>query len=319
MEVILKAPDWATHLLSDLHDWKQNPLPVAELVPFDLPDDAWFEYAWLDADGKPRPDPDGVPAKNPWWDYACRIVGPRWREHARVPASHVRSVRRLRGHRLDSDHLGSGRRIYTYSPAGADTPAPVMLIHDGKGFWHHGRCGALSDALFAAGEIPPVHLVFLQPEKRTVEYAFNPAHGAYVVEDVLPFVNDLVATSGEYLLLGASLGALAAADMALDRPGVFSAVGSLSGAFLMGPKDEPLDPFAGSEWLLGRIEAGAGRDLRWSFDCGTLEWLLPGHRRLYCALEAGNYDHRGVTSHSGHNWTTWRNALPGVLKYLLTG
>ncbi len=319
MEVNLRIPSWATHFMSDMHGWTQRPLPVADLAPFDLPDDAWFEYAWLDADGQPRPDPGGVSAGNPWWDYACRITGPRWRDHVRVPAASVHSVHRLRGHRLDSRHFGSGRRIYTYSPAGADTPAPVLLIHDGKGFWHHGRCGVLADALLAAGEIPPVHLVFLQPARRTVEYAFNPAHAAYVIDDVLPYLDDVLVATDERLLLGASLGALAAAHTALDHPGVFAAVGSLSGTFPMGPGDEPIDPFTGSEWLLGRLRDGAGHDLRWHLDCGTLEWLLPRHERLCEALVAGGYDHRCLTRNVGHNWTNWRNALPETMKYLLAG
>lgn len=319
MEVDLYAPGWATHLISDLHGWQRSPLPVTELGPFDLPDDAWFEYAWLDAEGTPRADPDGVPAENPWWDYACRIAGPGWREEPDVPAAATRPRRRLRGHRFDSRHLGPQRRLYTYSPAGAETPGPALLIHDGKGFWHHGRCGALADALLASGRIRPVHLVFLQPESRTREYAFNPAHGAFVIEEVLPYLSRQLAVAGRPVLLGASLGAVAAADLALAHPGLFGAVGALSGAFLMAPDDAPPDPFAGGEWLLDRIRAGDGRDLRWSLDCGTLEWLLPAHRRLCAALAAGGHAHRCVTRNVGHNWTGWRNALPAALLYLAGG
>ena len=319
MEVELKVPSWATHLLSDLHGWREKPLPVSELEPFTLPDDAWFEYAWLDADGRPRPDPDGVPAGNPWWDHACRIAGPRWREAPLVPSPATRSAGRLRGHRLDSRHLGPGRRHFTYSPAGAATPGPLNLVHDGKGFWHHGRCGPLADALLAAERIPPVHLVFLAPERRSAEYAFNAAHAAYVVEEVLPDAMSRMRATGRPRLLGASLGALAAAHLALGRPGIFGAVGALSGAFLIGPDDDPPDPFAGSEWLLDRLRAGAGRDLRWHLECGTLEWLLPAHRRLERALLASGHEHLCRTRNVGHNWTNWRNALPGVLEFLSEG
>ncbi len=319
MEVDLRPPDWATHLISDLHDWSRDPLPVTDLGPFELPDDAWFEYAWLDAEETPRADPAGVSANNPWWDYACRLVGRDWREDPDVPASSTRTRHRLRGLRLDSRHLGPGRRVYLYSPAGADTPGPVLLVHDGKAFWHHGRCGPLADALLDAGRIRPAHLVFLQPESRTREYAFNPAHGAFVVDELLPRLALEMEIAGRPRLLGASLGALAAADLALARPGAFAAVGSLSGAFLMAPDDEPLDPFAGGEWLLRRLRAGDGRDLRWHLDCGTLEWLLPAHERLCAVLAGGGFDHRCVVRNVGHNWTGWRNALPGALCGLLGG
>ncbi len=316
MEVSLRPPSWATHLLSDLHGWRKKPLPVAGLAPFSLPDDAWFEYAWLDGDGEPRRDPDGVPAGNPWWDYACRLAGPRWRVEPHVPAPGTRAAHRLQGHRLDSRHLGPGRRFFTYSPLGAGTAGPVILVHDGKGFWHYGQCGPLSDALLAAGDLLPVHFVFLDPERRSVEYAFNEAHAAFVSDELLPTVETLVEVAGKPLLLGTSLGALAAVQLALGRPGLFGAVATLSGAFLSGPDDDPPDPFAGSEWLLGRLRAGAGRDLRWHLACGTLEWLLPGHRRLEQALLAMGHEHRCLTRNVGHNWTNWRNALPGALKYL---
>jgi len=316
MEVELKPPAWATHLMSDLHGWRERPLPVGDLAPFTLPDDAWFEYAWLDADGTVRPDPGGVPAGNPWWDQACRLAGPRWRVDPRVPAPDVRAAGRLKGHRLDSRHLGPGRCWFNYSPAGPDTAGPLILVHDGKGFWHHGRCGPLADALLAAGDIPPVHLVFLAPGRRSEEYAFNAAHADFVLEEALPAAADLLCVEGRPRLLGASLGALASAHLALGRPEAFAAVGALSGAFLSGPDDDPPDPFAGGEWLLGRVRAGAGRDLRWHLDCGALEWLLPAHRRLEKALLAGGYEHQCLTRNTGHNWTAWRNMLPDALEFL---
>jgi len=41
--------------VSDLTDWRQAPVPVAELAPIDLPDDSYFEYARQDGTaGRPR-------------------------------------------------------------------------------------------------------------------------------------------------------------------------------------------------------------------------------------------------------------------------
>ena len=80
MLVDLKAPVWATHFLSDLNDWNKAPLPVAELAPFELPDDVYFEYAYQDQEGNRRPDPDNEnPVLNPWWDFASNLQGPDWR------------------------------------------------------------------------------------------------------------------------------------------------------------------------------------------------------------------------------------------------
>ena len=68
MEIRLTPPPWATHLISDLDDWLRAPRPVTEIVPVTLPDDAYFEYAWLDARGEKRPDPDNPnPPNKPRW------------------------------------------------------------------------------------------------------------------------------------------------------------------------------------------------------------------------------------------------------------
>ncbi len=58
MRIDLRPPAWATHLLSDAGDWQHAPVPVAEMRPIDLPDDTYFEYAYLDSEGERRPDPD---------------------------------------------------------------------------------------------------------------------------------------------------------------------------------------------------------------------------------------------------------------------
>ena len=76
MRIELQPPDWATHLLSDLTDWRKDPLPVSRLEPFTIPDDAYFEYAYRDQAGELRADPDNTaPRLNPWWPQACHIAG----------------------------------------------------------------------------------------------------------------------------------------------------------------------------------------------------------------------------------------------------
>ncbi|MBK7703038.1 MAG: esterase family protein [bacterium] len=313
----MRPPDGATHLISDLHDWARRPLPVAELAPFALPDDAWFEYAWLDADGKPRADPDGVPAGNPWWSHACRLAGPLWAVDPVVAAAPARASRRLQGLRLHSSAMGQERRAFLYSTAGPAEPGPLVVVQDGKSYWQHGRLGPVADLLFARGETPAAHFLLVHPERRGRDYVFDARFRAYVLDELLPAAEARVRCDGTRILLGASLGALAGADLALARPDLFTAVAAHSGAFLIAPGDDPPDPFAGGEWLLGRLRAGRGRDLRWHLECGTLEWLLPCHRRLEAALLACGCEHRTVERNVGHNWVNWRQGLPGTLRSVL--
>ncbi|MBK6900228.1 MAG: esterase family protein [bacterium] len=319
MEATLRPPDGATHLLSDLHDWRRRPLPVADLAPFALPDDAWFEYAWLDADGAPCADPAGVPAGNPWWALAYRLAGPLWAVDPAVAAAPARAAGRLRSLRLRSAALGQERRAFLYSTAAPDEPGPLVVVQDGKSYWLHGRLGPVADLLTARGEVPPAHYLLVHPERRSRDYIFSAPFRTHVLEELLPAAEARVRGDGRRVLLGASLGALAGADLALARPDLFTAVAAHSGAFLIAPGDDPPDPFAGGEWLLRQLHAGRGRDLRWHLECGTLEWLLPCHRRLEAALLAAGCEHRAVERHVGHNWVNWRQALPGTLRSVLAG
>ena len=317
MEVRLEVPPWATHLLSDLHDWKRRPLPVGEVAPFAIPDDAWFEYAWLDAEGTMRADPGGVGAGNPWWPAACVITGPEHRLHPGVPSAEATSRSRLERVRLTSRFLGQDRWHFVYSTGDGDGPRPVVYTQDGKAFWHWGRVGPLVDRATDAGELPSAHYVFVQPEQRSRDYAFHEPFRSYVLEELLPAVEDARSCDGRRVLMGASLGALASADLALARPDLFGSVVSLSGAFLIAPGDDPIDPYAGGEWLRSRLQAGDGAHVRWRLECGTLEWLIGAHRRLAAVLADRRLDHVCVERAYGHNWSHWRQALPEALRWAL--
>ncbi|MFO7608646.1 MAG: hypothetical protein R6X35_05535, partial [Candidatus Krumholzibacteriia bacterium] len=141
MRVELAAPGFATHLLSDLTDWQRRPLPVAELEPFDLPDDAYFEYAWQDAAGERHPDPANPnPRLNPWWEYASNLAGPAWRPDPDADPGDARPRGRVLKLEVDSRILGQRRRLLVYSPPGlADAELPLVLFQDGKAYFGWGK------------------------------------------------------------------------------------------------------------------------------------------------------------------------------------
>lgn len=317
MEVRLEVPVWATHLLSDLHDWKRRPLPVADLDRFTIPDDAWFEYAWLDRDGAMRPDPGGENAGNPWWPAACVIRGPRHREHPDVARDTDSPSSRLRRVRLRSEHLGMDRWHFIYSPVAANGPRPLIYIQDGKAFWHWGRVGSLVDRFTADGSVPAAHYVFIQPELRSREYVFHEPFRRFVLDELMPAVELELPCDGRRILWGASLGALASADLAIGRPDLFGTVVAQSGAFLIAPGDDPVDPYDGSEWLLSRFRAGDGGGIRWRLECGRLEWLIDSHRRLEHALSVTGAEYACIEHPYGHNWANWRHGIPDALKWAL--
>lgn len=317
MEVRLTPPEWATHLLSDLHDWSRSPLPVAELRAFELPDDAYFEYAWLDAAGEPRPDPGNDDRRNPWWPHACALAGPGYRPDPWAERAAGRPRGATRRYWLESADGSRRHRVLLHSTdSDFDRPRPTLYLQDGKAYYGWGRLPRIAELLADAGLLPHLRLVCVQPVDRGRDYFFSDGYRRFLVEELIPTVEGRAPCDGRRYAMGASLGGLCSAWLACRHPDLFAGVACQSGAFLMGPGDSPPDPFAGSEWFLAEIRAGRAPRLRWHLDCGRFEWLRPAHLRLAEALAAGGYDHRCVIRSAGHNWVNWRDGIAPALLFL---
>ena len=86
MQISISVPAWVTAIYSDLSDWHRDPKRAGEVLEqarnnsdmwqLELPDDAYFEYAFVDADGEQHPDPaNDRQADNPWYPAARVITG----------------------------------------------------------------------------------------------------------------------------------------------------------------------------------------------------------------------------------------------------
>jgi len=320
MRINLTPPPWATHLQSDLTDWQRAPVPVEDMIPFEIEDDAYFEYAYMDTEGIRRPDPDnGNPRLNPWFDFASNITGPAYRPDPWVVSAGVRPRGRVLRMEIESKILHQTRRLIVYSPAGrAEDELPLILFQDGKAFFGWGRVPQVMDRLVEAGEIGPAHLVFVPPGERTEEYAFNPAYRKFLRDELVPAVEARVRCDGRRTAWGASLGGLLSAQLAWEMPDLFQNVVAQSGAFLFSPDMDRRNPFVGGESLRGQVLAGELPPLKWHLECGTLEWLLASNERLAAALAEKGAFVRLAKRPAGHNWVNWRNGLAGGLRFALT-
>ena len=319
MRIDLTPPNWATHLQSDLTDWQRAPVAVEDITPFEIPEDAYFEYCYTDAEGVRRPDPANEnPRLNPWFDFASNITGPAYKPDQWVVPAGVRPRGRVLRMELESKILHQTRRLIVYSPAGrAEDKLPLILFQDGKAFFGWGRVPQVMDRLLEAGQIGPAHLVFVPPSERTVEYAFNPEYRRFLTEELLPAVENRVKCDSRRTLWGASLGGLLSAQLAWDRSDLFQKVVVQSGAFLFSPDMDRHNPFEGNESFLEEVRRGDPARLRWHLDCGQLEWLLASNERLAAARAEKGAIVRLVTRPAGHNWVNWRNGLAQGLRFSL--
>lgn len=315
MELEVRVPTWAQAVISDLTDMHRSPHPVdarkVSSFTLTLPEDVRFEYAFIDADGSVRADPErGATGENPWYRELTEVRGPDYVPHplADPPASDARPAR----HRLDSKSFGETRRVSVVTPVDAAGPLPVVVLHDGVAYQRLARTVDVLAELVRRGRARPALLVFVEPGDRTIEYAWDERHLAFVEDEVRALVRERYPVGDEWWAMGASLGGLAAATLALRDPSAWTGVVAQGGAFLGSPED-PRHHGVEHAWVADRVEAGAGDELRWVLDVGRLDWLASVNHRVRDGLRDRGVEVAFTERSAGHNWRCWRDGLPEAL------
>ncbi|WP_264775665.1 alpha/beta hydrolase [Deinococcus aetherius] len=329
IRVTFSPPPGAVALVGDFTDWRKKPaLPVMEGQPITLtlPRGAWVEYAWLDAAGVPFADPDNPQRSlNPWWPYPrAAVVG----EYARHPLwQGPDATQKGTTHRLSwpGSVFPGTRRAIVHTPHGHDpgVPTPVYYVQDGVAFYRTGRLGEVMDRAVERGLASGAVLVFVEPGDRSEEYYLNDRYLDFLQGEVFPRVEGEHVTVSERGLWGASLGGLISLYLGSAHPDLFRRVVSHSGAFIARPTatdpDGTINTTTAGEWLRGRLEGEPPRHLRLSLDTGVLEWLTGPNRRMAALLADAGLPHQYREYPSGHNWVTWREALPEAFLYMQGG
>ncbi|MFJ3925211.1 alpha/beta hydrolase-fold protein [Streptomyces sp. NPDC090022] len=215
--------------------------------------------------------------------------------------------------RWDSARLG-GRRTVRIHPAGGG--GPVVLLLDGDDWLYLHPATTAFDAAVAAGELPPVTLVFLPSRDREGEFGCRPDLWEAVRDELLPLVaaTGLPADAGRLVVAGQSLGGLSALYAALEFPDLVARVACQSGSFWWTPGAlESPDPLGGPVGGAIAARLREGRDLsglRAAFDVGEHEPRMLPHCALTETLVAGaGASVRVSRSASGHDRAGWRHAL----------
>ncbi|MFA5550047.1 MAG: alpha/beta fold hydrolase [Trueperaceae bacterium] len=323
MKLLLEPPAWATELLSDMTDMDRDPLPLAQAgavqVEYELPDDAYFEYAYRHPDGRILGDPGNRErAASPWFPNASAVFGPAYTagELAAPPDEPAQgTTTRLR---FQSEVLpGEPRRVTVYTPAGHEgKELPLVMVQDGVAFYRLARLHQVADALNQLGATRPARFAFVEPHDRNEEYGFSPAYRTFLAEELLQKLDTEFPTTGERIWLGASLGGLLSATVALTYPQLVSSVVSFSGAFLGTPQEREFYRTDRS-WLLDQLKGGATPPPRWYLEVGSLEWLTDVNRQVAQQLAGAGVQSELTIRNAGHNWTSWRNGLAAALRFVL--
>ncbi len=301
----------ARYLVGDFTDWDRQPIPLEHPLTLEFPPAAYLEYAFLDEDKKPFPDPDNPhKAQNPWWNYPRAVELPGFRLEAAPMPSRAAEVHR---HRLESKAFGIPRRYYVYQPS--RPPRTTLYIHDGVAYYRTARFSEIAEALCESGQIEPVRMVFIEPEDRRQEYWFSQRYETHLLEEIIPEVERHYGSTPHHGLWGASLGGLVSSWLAFRHPQIFQMVGTQSACLTASPTGG--DSYHDPEWLTEQYAAAERLPLRFYCETVQIEWLLPANRRFAAMLADKGYVHGYSERPSGHNWMTWKQGLEPGLKFLL--
>lgn len=264
-------------------------------------------------------DPLNPPrAANPFGRNSV-LEGPRY-QPAVFPTGSPGEIAEIR---VPSAALGGRRHHHVYLPAGfrAHRPYPFLLVHDGSDFLRYTDLGPALDGLIAAGQIPPVVAVLLQPWDRIREYGANPDHSGHLLVEVVPHVTRrlrLPPPTG-IAAMGSSLGGVAALAAAWHFPGSITAVGALSGSFAHRMDEEWPEPvFNPIVDFVERMTTEPGPPRLTVFQSvGRYEGLCDFNRHLAPILRGGGARVTYLETWDGHDWGSWRDRLGHCLSVVL--
>lgn len=266
--------------------------------------------------GNPRVVP-GAFGDHSWLPLPA-YVEPAWltREHA--PGDLVSAT-------LETTPVGAVD-LQVWSPSGlaAGTPAPLLLSHDGPEMAAYGGLVDYVAAMVADGTLPPLRLALLAPGARNERYAANSAYAKTLTEHVVPHLVECCPTDRPIVLMGQSLGGLAALHAAWTTPGVFGGIFCQSGSFFTPKLDPQESGFRYFKEITGFVatvlaaESPAPGAPVTGIVCGTAEENHDNNRLLADHLARIGADVSWGEVHDGHTWTCWRDLLDPHLTDLLT-
>lgn len=232
---------------------------------------------------------------------------------------------RVTEHDIDSNEVGfSGRKLWVYTPPSYETTAmayPLLVLHDGQ--WAIGplQVPYIADALIKYHRFQPAVIAMIQSglqDERNREYIGNDQHYAFLLTELLPFVQTHYRIDSANIGVGGvDVGAVAAAHAAVRNPAVFSSLMMISPPLGKGAFQDQLQDlmsrFTTAETLPKRIFQSVGRyEARGRFirPATVLRDLVQTKRDVaYKFVETG----------SGHGLVGFKSIMPEALAWIFPG
>ncbi len=228
------------------------------------------------------------------------------------------------------------RRIHLYIPADHDPKkeTAVMVFQDGHTYVNpkgEFRVTTVFDNLIAAGDMPPVIGIFIDPghkgdskpqspwknNNRSFEYdTLSADYATFLIDEILPLVGkdyNLTKDPEMRAICGTSSGGICAWTVAWERPDQFRKVASSIGSFTN---------IRGGDAYPGMIRKTDKKPIRGFFQEGINDldnqhgnWPL-GNMSMQAALKFKDYDFKYVWGHGGHSGKQMGTLFPEAMRWL---
>jgi len=212
---------------------------------------------------------------------------------------------------LFSTHLDGTYQLKIYLPPGYNENANYSTAYLQDGFEYVNLASAVNvlDNLLDSSKIKPIIGVFVKPNNRNSEYAFEKRnqYRLFFVEELVPFIDSIYNTIPDpenRLVMGLSFGGNISALIAYNHPEVFSLCGLQSAAF-----------WPNNFETFNLIVNGPIKNIEWSSVWGSYESLQSNMQDFRDFLIANNYKLDWLELPEGHSWGLWRATIDNTLTY----
>lgn len=213
---------------------------------------------------------------------------------------------------IDSRSLGGKRRVWFYLPPGYpsnDQLYPVVYVLDGANYVEKMDVPKVLDHLIANKTIPPVIAVFSEPADRQEEYSRNPKWRSFIATELVPMVDKrfrTFPTPDHRVILGSSLAAYGAIDLAVAQPSVFGLCAALA------PPTQTATVVSNHPNARATVVS-----IKFFVMGGVYDSMIDGARRLHTTLDQYLAPVTYLEVPEGHNTNTFRGHLDDALRALL--
>ena len=214
---------------------------------------------------------------------------------------------------VPSRALGGPRRVWFYLPPGyansLNALFPVVYVLDGANYVEKMRVPQVLDHLIANKSIAPLIAVFSEPADRQEEYSRSPKWRTFLTTELVPLVDQRFRTfsaPGHRAILGSSLAAYGAVDLAVEYPSIFGLCAAIA------------PPAQAATLISNQARARASvRSIKFFVLGGVYDSLIDGARNLRTTLDDFNAPVSYLEVSEGHNTNTFRGHLDDALRALL--